>query len=164
MPGRRRGRCRTVQREDAILLSKRLILADYLLQFSGFLLATTSALLIGKTVLVANLLPLMRRFENEPLIKPVLFKSVVYTLLVLVVRLLEALVHYLVEGGVIGSGRFLGELLGQFSWNHFIVTQLWIFVLFLIYVSADELDERLGGGALYRAFFTRQPVARAQAT
>src|SRR3546814_18172076 len=84
---------------NLILFSKRLLLADYLIEFSGFMLATTSALIVGKTVLVANMMPVLRRFDHAPLIQPILFKTVIYTLLVFAVRLLEAFIHYLIQIG-----------------------------------------------------------------
>jgi hypothetical protein len=123
------------------------------------MLATMSALVVGKTVLVANMMPFLRRFDHAPLIQPILFKTVVYTVLVFVVRLLEAFVHYVVQDGSIGGGGFLHELLGSFSWDHFIAVQIWIFVLFLVYVTASELDELFGDGELFRIFFTRPSSA-----
>jgi len=144
---------------NLILFSKRLLLADDLIQFSGFLLAMTSALLVGKTVLVADKMPFLRHFDHAPLIRPILFKTVVYTGLVFVVRLLEALVHHLIEGGDIGGGAFLRELLGRFSWDHFIAVQMWIFVLFLVYVTASEISALLGDGELFKIFFTRPSPA-----
>lgn len=141
---------------NLILFSKRLLLADYVVQLSGFMLATTSALVVGKTVLIANMMPFLRRFDHAPLIQPVLFKTAVYTLLVFVARLLEALIHYLIQGGILGGGGFLHQLLGSFSWDHFIAVQMWIFVLFLIYVTASELDDMLGDGELFKIFFRRR--------
>jgi hypothetical protein len=141
---------------NLILFTKRLLLADYLIQFSGFILATTSALVVGKTVLVADMMPFLRRFDNAPLAEPILFKTIVYTLLVLAVRLLEALIHYLIEGGVVGDGGFLRDLLGTFRWDHFIAVQIWIFVLFLVYVTASEINNLLGDGELFKILFTRR--------
>ena len=141
---------------NLILFTKRLILEDYLIQFTGFFLATVSALVIGKVVLVAEMMPLLRRFDGEPLAKPILFKTVVYTLLVLVARLLEAFVHYVAGGGAVGRGGFIEEQLGSFSWHRFIATQMWIFVLFLAYVTANEFNQLLGDGELSKIFFTRR--------
>jgi hypothetical protein len=141
---------------NLILFSKRLLLADYLIQFSGFILATTSALIVGKTVLVADMMPFLRRFDHAPLVQPVLFKTAVYTVLVFVARLLEAFVHYLIQGGVVGGGGFLHEVLGSFSWDHFIAVQMWISVLFLVYVTASEVNDLLGDGELFKIFFTRR--------
>jgi hypothetical protein len=141
---------------NLILFTKRLILEDYLIQFTGFFLATVSALVVGKVVLVAEMMPFLRRFDGAPLAKPVLFKTVVYTLLVFVARLLEAFIHYVAGGGAIGRGGFIEEQLGSFSWHRFIATQMWIFVLFLVYVTANEINQLLGDGELYKIFFTRR--------
>jgi hypothetical protein len=141
---------------NLILFTKRLILEDYLIQYAGFLIATTSALVVGKSVLVANAMPLLRRFDNAPLVYPVLFKTFVYALFVFVARLIEALVHYLMQGDVLGGGRFIKHVIGNFSWAHFAAVQLWIFVLFLIYVAASELDQLFGDGELFKIFFVRR--------
>ena len=144
---------------NLILLTKRLFLADYLIAYTGFLIATTSALIVGKVVLVADKLPFLARFDNEPLAYPILFKTLVYTVLVFIARLLEAFVHYLIEGNVIGGGAFIRHELGTFSWPHFIAVQMWIFVLFLIYVTASELNELFGHGELYKLLFKRRSTA-----
>ena len=144
---------------NLILLTKRLFLADYLIAYTGFLIATTSALIVGKVVLVADKLPLLARFDNEPMAYPILFKTLIYTVLVFIARLLEAFVHYLIEGNVIGGGDFIRHELGTFSWPHFIAVQMWIFVLFLIYVTATELNELLGHGELYKILFKRRSTA-----
>jgi hypothetical protein len=141
---------------NLILFTKRLILADYLIQFSGFFVATASALVVGKVVLVADKLPFLRRFDYAPLAQPILFKTVSYTLLVLVARLLERFVRYLIEGGTVGGGAFLNHVLGTFSWHQFVATQMWIFVLFLIYVTAHEIGDLIGDGELFKIFFTRR--------
>ena len=141
---------------NLILFTKRLILEDYLIQYIGFLVATTSALVVGKSVLVANAMPFLRRFDNAPLVYPVFFKALVYTLFVFVARLLEALVHYLIQGGALSGGRYVEHLVGTFSWAHFTAVQLWIFVLFLIYVAASELNLLFGDGELFKIFFVRR--------
>jgi hypothetical protein len=144
---------------NLILVTKRLFLADYLIAYTGFLIATTSALIVGKVVLVADKLAFLAWFDDEPLAYPILFKTVVYTALVFIARLLEAFIHYLVDGNAIGGGQFIRHELGQFSWPHFIAIQMWIFVLFLIYVTATELDELFGDGELYKILFKRRSSA-----
>jgi hypothetical protein len=141
---------------NLILLTKRLFLADYLIAYTGFLIATTTALIVGKVVLVADKLPFLARFDNQPLAVPILFKTFVYTVLVLAARLLEAFVHYLIEGNAIGGGAFIRHELGMFRWPHFIAVQLWIAVLFLIYVTASELNDLFGDGELARILFKRR--------
>src|SRR5208337_3487836 len=77
---------------NLILLTTQLILDDYGEQFASFMLATAAALVIGKSVLVANALPFLSRYDTEPLIWPVLYKSAFYFVVVFVVRCLEKLI------------------------------------------------------------------------
>src|SRR5207245_1836538 len=91
---------------NLILWTKRLILEEHGVEFSGFLTATLAALLVGKAVLVTDNLPFMRRFDGAPMIQPILFKSAIYWLCVLMVRLAERLVQFLVAGGVMAACRY----------------------------------------------------------
>src|SRR6516165_6744004 len=141
---------------NLILLTTNLILADYGAQFSSFILATAAAFVVGKAVLVANAMPAIRRYDRAPLIRPILFKTVFYWLAVFVVRLLEHWIEYLRSGDYVFGG-FLKHETATFSWGHFIAVQLWIFVLFLIYVTGSEFNRLFGHGELSRILFTYRP-------
>jgi hypothetical protein len=136
---------------NLILWTKRLILVEHGIDFSGFFTATVAALLVGKAVLVTDSLPFMRRFEGAPLIQPIVFKTAIYWLCVLIVRLAEGLVHFLAGGGVIAL--FPAYFVDRFSWPRFLSIQLWLMVLFLVYVTVHELNELFGNGELFRLFF-----------
>ena len=88
---------------NLIVLTTQLVLADYLVHFANFILVTLSALIVGKAVVVANALPFFRRFDTAPLIQPVLFKTVIYWAVVLVVRFLERLGIYWFTGGTLSG-------------------------------------------------------------
>jgi len=135
---------------NLILWTKRLILEEHGVEFSGFLTATLAALLVGKAVLVTDNLPFMHRFDGAPLIQPILFKSTIYWLCVFVLRLAEALWHFWRDGGALGD--FPHFLAAQFSWPRFLVIQIWLMVLFLVYVTAHELNTLFGDGELPRLF------------
>ena len=47
-------------------------------------------------------------------------------------------------------------MIATFSWDRFAAIQIWIFVLFLIYVTGSELDHLFGDGELRRILFTRR--------
>jgi hypothetical protein len=79
---------------NLIVLTIDLILADYLRTFVSFLVATTTALVVGKSVLVADAMPSLRPFDNAPIIQPILFKTAVYWVVVFTVRFLEKLAEY----------------------------------------------------------------------
>ena len=140
---------------NLILFTKRLVLEQYLVQFSGFFIATAGALIVGKAVLVARAMPFLGRFDRRPLAYPILFKTFVYTIFVLLARLIEQLIEYLVHHEDLGGGAFFADVFGAFSWPKFTATQLWIFVLFLVYVTASELNQLVGEGELYKIFFKR---------
>ena len=141
---------------NLIVLTTNLILADYLASFAGFLVATVTALVVGKSVLVADALPLLRRFDTAPMIQTVLVKTSIYWGVVFLVRFLEKLVEYLIHGGTLsGIPEYVA---GRFTWHRFAAIQIWIFVLFLVYTSIIELNAALGGGRLGKIFFaTRLP-------
>jgi hypothetical protein len=139
---------------NLIVLTTDLILADYLVSFGNFIVATTAALVVGKAVLVANALPFLRRFDEAPLIRPVLFKTIVYWAVVFLVRFLEKLIEYFLAGGSLsGIPEYVAT---HFSWNRFVAIQIWIFVLFLIYTSLNELNARFGEGLMFKIFFTKR--------
>jgi hypothetical protein len=139
---------------NLILLTTNLILGDYHAHFASALLATTGALIVGKSVLVANALPYFRRFDNAPLIQPILFKSGIYFAVVCAVRFLEKLIEFLSHGG---SLRDIAQYTTEnFTWDRFFAIQLWILVLFLLYTFIVELNALFGDGELVHLLFTRR--------
>jgi hypothetical protein len=139
---------------NLIVLTTQLILADYLIHFANFMLVTMSALIVGKAVLVANALPFFRRFDTAPIVQPVLFKTLIYCVVVFLVRFLERLVKYCLAGGTLsGIPEYVAN---HFSWNRFAAIQIWVFVLFLIYSIGSELNSLFGNGELVKILFTRR--------
>ncbi len=136
---------------NLILWTKLLILQEHGIEFSGFVTATLAAVLVGKAVLVVDNLPFMRRFDGAPLIQPILFKTAIYWVVVLAFRLGEALVYFMIDGGAVAD--FPAFLAARFSWPRFLSIQLWLMVLFLLYVTIHELDILFGDGELFRLFF-----------
>jgi hypothetical protein len=141
---------------NLIVLTTNLILADYVIAFGNFMLATGAALVVGKSVLVANAMALLRRYDRAPLIQPILFKTVVYWAVVFVARLLEHFIRFwLVEHNPVSE--FVPHMISTFSWHRFAAIQIWILVLFLLYVTATELNHLFGHGELRRIFFAYRP-------
>jgi hypothetical protein len=136
---------------NLVLWTKRMVLEEHGIDFTGFFTATVAALLVGKAVLVTDNLPFLRRFDGAPLIQPILFKSAIYWVCVLIVRLVEGLLHFLAAGGIVAD--YPDFLVERFSWARFLSIQIWLMVLFLVYVTMHELNTLFGDGELYRLFF-----------
>ena len=136
---------------NLILWTKRLVLEEHGIDFSGFFTATLAALLVGKAVLATDHLPFMRRFDGAPMIQPIIFKTAIYWLCILIVRLAEELVQFLANGRTVTD--FPTYLIESLSWSRFLSIQIWLMVLFLVYVTVHELNTLFGNGELYRLFF-----------
>ena len=121
------------------------------------MIATASALIVAKALLVANAMPLIRHYDRAPLIRPILFKTFFYWSAVFIARLLEHWIEYLLSRNYVFGG-FLKHEITTSSWDRFIAVQLWILVLFLIYVTASELNHLFGEGELRRILFTSRPA------
>ena len=135
---------------NLILFTRWMTLQEHGIPFTNFFAASLAALLVGKAVLVVDNLRLMHRFDGAPLIQPILFKSTIYWVVVFVFRLAEGLLHFLRNGGSLGD--FPDFLAVQFSWPRFFAIQIWLMVLFLVYVTAHELNTLFGDGELPRLF------------
>lgn len=139
-----------------IVLTTNLLVAEYAVAVSSFMLATVAALVVGKAVITANAMPFLTLFDRAPLIEPILFKTTVYWVAVFFARLGERFVHFsLVDGN--RPSDFGVHLITTFSWHRFTAVSLWIFVLFLIYVTAAEFSQLLGPTEMRRLLFTHRP-------
>ena len=139
-----------------IVLTTNLLVADYAVAVSNFMLATLAALVVGKAVITANSMPFLRLFDRAPLIQPILFKTAVYWVAVFLARLLERFVHFwLIDGN--RPTDFLWYLISSFSWHRFTAISFWILVLFLIYVTWWEFSQLFGPAEMRRLLFTYRP-------
>jgi len=136
---------------NLIVFTTNLLVHDYLFKLSSFMVATTTALVVGKAVLVVNNIRLIDRFRGAPLIQPILYKTLFYSLVVLVVRVLERFIHLTIDDQ--GFSAAFDLAVQDFSWRRFAAIQIWIFTCFLIYVTATELSNLLGEGQMFRLFF-----------
>ena len=138
-----------------IVLTTNLLVAHYAVAVSNFMLATVAALVVGKAVITANAMPFLKLFDRAPLIQPILFKTTIYWVAVFFARLAERFVHFLVEGN--RPGDFAAYLVSGFSWHRFIAISLWVFVLFLIYVTVSEFGQLFGPAEMRRLLFAYRP-------
>ena len=87
-----------------ILLTTNLLVANYAVAVSNFMLATVAALVVGKAVITANALPFIKLFDRAPLIQPILFKTAIYWVATFIARLAERFVHFwVIEGNRPGN-------------------------------------------------------------
>src|SRR6266480_712512 len=86
-----------------------------------------AALILGKAVLIADLLPMINRFPNKPLIYNVAWKTLIYLLMATVIHYLERLVDFWRQTGGFVAGN--QKLLAEIVWPHFWAIQIILLVL-----------------------------------
>lgn len=136
---------------NLIVFTTNLLAHDYWFNLTGFMLASTTALIVGKVVLVVDKVRVIDKFRGAPLIQPILYKTVFYGVIVTIVRYVEKMLHFIFDARGFDAAAQAAVL--DFSWHRFVAVQVWIFVCFLIYVTASELNALVGDGQLRRLFF-----------
>jgi hypothetical protein len=129
------------------------VLAQHGIHFSLWGYAIGNAFVFAKVMLVAEGLNLARGFEGRPLIKPVLYKSIVFAAVFVAFHIVEQLVIGLVEGKTLaeslpsmGGGGVMGVA----------IVGAMIAVSLSPFFAFRELDNELGGHVLRDLFVTKQ--------
>lgn len=120
-----------------------------------------SALILGKAVLLADMLPAINRFPEKPLAYNVGWKTVIYFVVASGIHYLERLYDATREAGSLAAGN---ELLAErIVWPHFWAIQILIAVMILNYCAIRELGRALGEERIFRLFFRDDITGTARA-
>jgi hypothetical protein len=112
---------------------------------------TVAALVLGKAVLIADLLPFINRYPDRPLAYNVAWKTTIYFLIALLVHYLEHLVEFWRQAGGFIEGN--QKLLAQIVWPHFWAIQIFLLVLILMYCTMREFVRVMGADKVRQIFF-----------
>jgi len=115
-----------------------------------------ASLILGKAVLIADMLPMINRFPNKPLIYNVAWKTVIYLLLSAVIHYLERLIDFWQQAGSFVAGN--QKLFAEIIWPHFWAIQIILFVLIAAYCMVHELVRVIGREKVLRIFFGPMPA------
>jgi len=119
---------------------------------------TLAALVMGKVVLIADMLRIINRYPDKPLMYNVIWKTVIYTLVSLLVHYLEHLIHHWRETGSIVEGN--RELFAKIVWPHFWAIQILLVVMIFCYCMMRELVRVIGRDRVIEIFFGTPPAKR----
>lgn len=114
------------------------------------------AIILGKAVLISDMLPFINRFPKHPLIYNVTWKTLIYLLVSMVIHYLEHLVDYWRQAGSFVAGN--KKLLAEIVWPHFWAIQIVLLVLIVMYCAMHELVRVIGKERAWRIFFGPMPA------
>lgn len=124
----------------------------------GSISIAVAALVLGKAVLLADMLPLINRFPEKPLIYNIAWKTLIYLVVSALIHYLERLIEFSRQAGSFVAGN--KKLLSEMVWPHFWAIQLILLVLILMYCAIHELTRIIGKDKLVRIFFGPLPLAQ----
>jgi hypothetical protein len=135
---------------NVIIITKKLMLEQYDIRFSGFAAATFGALIVAKAVLVADNIPLINKYPNKPLIYNVVWKTLIYVLVATVVRFLEfeLPLWWKYRSLSVATEHLWQELIWPQVW----AIHIWLVFLFFLYVSFRELARAVGEERFFQIF------------
>ena len=120
---------------------------------------TVGALVLGKSVLIADMLPIINRYPDRPLAYNVAWKTAIYVLAALVIHYLERLVDFWKEAGGLVAGN--EKLLAEMVWPHFWAIHILLTVLIFDYCVLHEIARVIGAKKLREMFFGKPVGASA---
>jgi hypothetical protein len=115
-----------------------------------------AALILGKAVLIADMLPPINRYPHKPLAYNIVWKTLIYLLVASIIHYLERLIDFSREAGGLVAGN--EKLLAEIVWPHYWAVQLILFLLILMYCTAHELVRVIGKEKMLRLFFGPTPL------
>ncbi|WP_332763347.1 hypothetical protein [Pseudomonas koreensis] len=101
-----------------------------------------ASLILGKSVLVADMLPFINRFPNKPLIWNVIWKTLMYAWVALIVHYLERLYDFWKEAPNLMEANSL--LWASMNWPRFWAVQILLITLIFMYCVIAELARVIG--------------------
>jgi len=141
-----------------IALIRELMLEGTGIPINTSLSVTIAALVLGKSVLIADMLPFINRYPDKPLIYNVVWKTVIYTIAATVIRYLESLIDCWRATGSLAEGN--RKLLAETIWPHFWAIHILLIVLIICYCTMRELVRVIGRRKVMEMFFGTPPEHR----
>lgn len=137
-----------------LIFMKDLLLEGYGITPTAAVVATIGALIVAKAILIADKLPIVNLFPDHALIFSVIWRTIVYLLIVTVFRYVEELIPLHSKHGDWASAN--RHLIEDMSWPQFWAIQICLTALLFIYCALQELIRAFGAENIKATFFSRR--------
>tara|TARA_R110000823_G_scaffold171736_9_gene304171 strand:+ start:7728 stop:8240 length:513 start_codon:yes stop_codon:yes gene_type:complete len=139
-----------------VALLRALLQHQYGLEAGTVMNTTIAALIVAKVVLLADLLPIVNRFPEKPLVYNIVWKTLIYQAAAIFVSYLEHLWDAYREVGSFAGAQ--SHLVDAVVWPHFWLVQILMLVLFLQYCTLREFSRAVGGQRMREMFLGPLPA------
>lgn len=136
---------------------RRLIAAESGSAYLHYGIAMIEALVVAKVILIGRMFGFSRRFEDRPLIVPVLYKTILFGALVTFFGIVEHLVEgWIHEQGLVGGLRDFAEL----GADELGARMLVLIVAFVPFFAFGEIVRVLGADEIAALYFSKREARR----
>ena len=132
---------------------RRFLLASYDITYTNYGFAVIEALILAKVIMIGEVARLGRGLERKPLIYPTIYKTVVFTLFVGIVKIIEEVIKGLWKGKGLTGGLVDFFETGPYE---LLANSLIMFVAFIPFFGVKELGRVLGQERIGGLFFRRR--------
>ncbi len=114
--------------------------------------ATIGALIVGKSVLIADALPFVNWLSQKRLIYNVIWRTLLYVIIVLLFLFLEELIPLISKYGAITTAS--EHLIEEIKWTRFWATLILIILFLVIYNVSTVVIDAIGRKRFLEIFFS----------
>ena len=113
--------------------------------------AIIGALIIGKSVLIADALPVWRHFDNKSRVALIIGRTTAYAIVALMFQFLEEVIPLARSEASVGAG--LDKLAEEIHWARFWGTHLQLLIFLALYNTLAVIAEEMGRDRFIKLLF-----------
>jgi len=130
---------------------RRFLLAEYSITYTNYWVVLFGALVLGKVIMIGSVFRLGRWLEDKPLIVPTIYKALIFSVFVLILRVVEYAIRGLLHGD--GLAAALVEFFAQKGIDEVLANLLVVLVTLIPFFAVKELGRVLGRERVAALFF-----------
>ena len=136
---------------QVIYFTRGLLAKEYAVTFTSTTSAIIGALIVGKSILLIDALPILKWFRQTRFIYTILWRIFFYLLIVVLFQFIEDLIPLISKFGSFSSA--IGQYFEKMNWNHFLAIHIILLLFVIIYALISGAVEVIGRKEFFRIFF-----------
>lgn len=137
-----------------VAFARALMAEQYGISFTSSVAATLGALVVGKSILIVDALPLFNWFLNKKLVYNMCWRILLYAIIALLMQFLEELIPLFSKSGNLSIA--FAQVFEEIKWAQFWALHFF-FVLFLVmYALISTLIDVIGRNETFKVFFGKR--------